>query len=180
MNLLKLFKKSPAAPVEVPVTVSDEPVAEPTRPSNIVTVVYGTGMPIDAVYAFLARNYEEEGYSDALASANADFCLAREKMILNELTQLFRRVNLRYNDLMHQADVQIANAEALFAIASLTQLRAHKEMCQEHIDELNTMMAKLQANDPEMLTMTQSYRRGFIRGTAARTTSFINPQAKEA
>lgn len=54
-------------------------------------------------------------------------------------------------------------------------LVARKETCEEHISEINQMIEKLNAKSPEMMTMIESYRRGFTKGCAAQTANFLNP-----
>jgi hypothetical protein len=36
------------------------------------------------------------------------------------------------------------------------------------------MQQQLEANDPKMTTMIESYRRGFLKGIAANAVNFIN------
>ena len=44
--------------------------SEPNLESNTITIKYGTGMPIDAIYAYIQDDYEQEGYSDAMCNAD--------------------------------------------------------------------------------------------------------------
>lgn len=184
MKLFNLFKKSesPANPVDaltsVP-SVEEQPVLSSQQESkgrdNVISITYGTGMPIDVIYGFIAHNYEQDGYQDALVNSSVEYCTAKENIILNELNQLFRRVLLRYRGEIREIDVQIENAKSLFALTSASQLTAHKETCEEHITEINDMIDKVNAKAPEMMTMIESYRRGFTKGCAAQTANFLNP-----
>lgn len=183
MNLFSIFRKAypPSNPLGTAVapaiaedsTTTNTPKEEPS--GEVVSVTYGTGMPIDVIYAFVNHDYEQDGYQDALVNSDAEYCTAKESIILNKLQQLFRRVLLRYHDEIRATSAQIANAKSLFAITSASMLEARKESCEEHISEINRMIEKLNAKSPEMMTMIESYRRGFIRGCAAQTTSFLSP-----
>ncbi len=183
MKLFNFFKKNP---VQSEVNSADPDVsiapalttASPSKENGfegIITIQYGTGMPIDVIYGFIAHNYEQDGYQDALVNSSVEYCTAKETIILNELNQLFRRVLLRYRGEIREIDVQIENAKSLFALTSASQLTAHKETCEEHINEINEMIEKVNAKAPEMMTMIESYRRGFTKGCAAQTANFLNP-----
>lgn len=184
MKLFDLFKKSSTSATTTEVDTMVLPVEEHSTLSsensckssgNVISITYGTGMPIDVIYGFIAHNYEQDGYQDALVNSSVEYCTAKESIILNELNQLFRRVLLRYRGEIREIDVQIENAKSLFALTSASQLTAHKETCEEHITEINEMIEKVNAKAPEMMTMIESYRRGFTKGCAAQTANFLNP-----
>ena len=44
----------------------------------------------------------------------------------------------------------------------------------EHLAEIKEMQGLLEANDPKMTTMIESYRRGFLKGIAATSVDFIS------
>lgn len=184
MKFFDIFKKSSPAASSAEVDTMALPTEEQHQLSaeadnkssgNIISITYGTGMPIDVIYGFIAHNYEQDGYQDALVNSSVEYCTAKENIILNELNQLFRRVLLRYRGEIREIDVQIENAKSLFALTSASQLTAHKETCEEHITEINDMIEKVNAKAPEMMTMIESYRRGFTKGCAAQTANFLNP-----
>lgn len=182
MNLFSFFKKSGLSDVnpEPATTRDDECIQSDTSTAqqpkgNVISITYGTGMPIDVIYGFIAHNYEQDGYQDALVNSSVEYCTAKENIILNELNQLFRRVLLRYRGEIRDIDVRIENAKSLFALTSASQLTAHKETCEEHISEINDMIEKVNIKAPEMMTMIESYRRGFTKGCAAQTANFLNP-----
>ncbi len=186
MNILRIFKKSSYAAGSIePTEVTNPQEGQPqlsTKPKQgnsdkIISITYGTGMPIDVIYGFIAHNYEQDGYQDALVNPSAEYCTAKENIILNELNQLFSRILLRYNGDIKEINVQIENARALFALMSVAQLTARRETCEEHIAEIKDMIEKVKAKNPEMMTMIESYRRGFAKGCAAKTADFLNPNA---
>ena len=143
-------------------------------PTPIITIHYGTGMPIDAIYAFISYDYEQDGYQDALVNPSVEYCRAKENIILNQLQHLFKRVSLRYRSEIREIEVKIENAKALFALTSASLLLARKETCMEHISEIDDMMQKVNAKAPEMMIMIDAYRRGFSKGCAAQTANFLN------
>lgn len=50
---------------------NDSPIVEETTPDNKpLTVSYATGWPIDIIYGYLHKNYEQKGYDDAMLNSN--------------------------------------------------------------------------------------------------------------
>ena len=183
MKLFDIFKRTqPQSEAHLIEQGSSVITDSPTSPSTndngneeLITIQYGTGMPIDVIYGFINHDYEQDGYQDALVNSDAEYCLAKEKIILNQLNQLFRRILLRYRGEIRDIEVQIANAKSLFALTSASMLDARKETCEEHINEINEMIEKVNAKSSDMMTMIESYRRGFTKGCAAQTANFLNP-----
>ena len=87
---------------------------------------------------------------------------------------LFKRIILRYKSDMREVDVNITNARNACAIGAASRLQARKETIEEHLAEINEMQRLLEDNDPKMLTMIESYRRGFQKGMAAVAMNFID------
>ena len=75
---------------------------------------------------------------------------------------------------MREVDVNINNARNACAIGAASRLQARKETIEEHLAEINEMQRLLEDNDPKMLTMIESYRRGFLKGMAAVAMNFID------
>ena len=69
--------------------VSDEkeaPVEEKKdEEKKIITITWGTGMPIDVIFNFIHKNFEEEGFQDALVNQDVAYRDIKEKIICNDL-----------------------------------------------------------------------------------------------
>ena len=87
---------------------------------------------------------------------------------------LFKRISLRYKSDVREIEVQMRNAQEQYAMSSASLLQARKETYEEHLEEIADMERLLDANDPKMMTMIESYRRGFLKGISAITLKFIN------
>ena len=70
--------------------------SEPEPESIYVTIKYGTGMPIDAIYAYIKDDYEQMGYDDAMCNADIQYKESKKEIIINKLKVLFEQVRLRY------------------------------------------------------------------------------------
>ena len=141
---------------------------------KIITIKWGTGMPIDVIFNFIHKNFEEEGFQDALVDSDISYRDAKEKIIRNDLEMLFRRIILRYKNDIRVVNVKIENARKALAISAASNLEALRETYDEHLEEIMEMQSLLAANDPKMTTMIESYRRGFLKGIAASVVSFID------
>lgn len=141
---------------------------------NVITIMWGTGMPIDVIYNFIHKDFEEQGYQDALVNTDIVYRNAKETIIRNDLQMLFKRIILRYRKDIREIDVQIDNAKKALALTSAASMQACRDTYEEHLAEIAEMQQQLEANDPKMTTMIESYRRGFLKGIAAVTTNFIN------
>ena len=139
-----------------------------------ITITWGTGLPIDVIFHFIHKNYEEDGYQDALINSDPKYRETKEEIILNDLKMLFMRISLRYKNDIREIDVKIDNAQKSLALSSASMLQARRDTYEEHLNEIQRMQEQLEAKDPKMMTMIESYRRGFLKGVAAATINFIS------
>lgn len=182
-NVLEIASPN-AATNEEPVLPASEPTIENEKKekkengdgSKYITITWGTGQPIDVIFSFIHKNREEEGYQDALVNSDLSYMKAKEEIIRNELKMLFKRISIRYKDNILVLDVQKAKAEAAFISSSVAILQARREIYVEHLAEIEEMEKMLDADDPKMTTMIETYRRGFNKGIAAQTAAFINSE----
>lgn len=182
-NVLEIASPN-AATNEEPDLPASEPTIENEKKekkengdgSKYITITWGTGQPIDVIFSFIHKNREEEGYQDALINSDLSYMKAKEEIIRNELKMLFKRISIRYKDNILVLDVQKAKAEAAFISSSVAILQARREIYVEHLAEIEEMEKMLDADDPKMTTMIETYRRGFNKGIAAQTAAFINSE----
>ena len=144
------------------------------RKPQLLTITWGTGMPIDVIFNFIHKNYEEDGFQDALVNQDVTYRDAKERIIRNDLEMLFKRITLRYKNDIREIDVKIDNARKAYALGAASNMQARRDTYEEHLTEICKMQELLNAEDPKMLTMIESYRRGFLKGIAASTLNFID------
>ena len=82
--------------------------SDPKEDKGIVYIKYGTGMPIDAVYAYVEKDYEQEGYDDAICNPDSSYKESRKVIIRSGLNRRFEQVRLRYKNDLREIDVQIS------------------------------------------------------------------------
>ena len=185
MALFNLFNSKQVANGEIaPETndnlqiISDEneaPIeAKKDDEKKIITITWGTGMPIDVIFNFIHKNFEEEGFQDALINQDVAYRDIKEKIICNDLTMLFKRIILRYKNDIREVEIKIDNARKAYALSAAARLESLKQTYEEHLSEIKEMQDKFAAEDSNMMTMIESYRRGFLKGITASTIEFID------
>lgn len=153
-------------------TASDEKKDE--EKEHLITITWGTGMPIDVIFNYIHKNFEEDGFQDALVNSDITYRDAKEKIIRNDLEMLFKRIILCYKKNIREIDVQINNARQAYALSAASSLEAQRTIYEEHLTEIDEMREQFEADDPKMMTMIESYRRGFLKGITAVSLKFIN------
>ena len=185
MKILNLFSSkkvanSDVAPVKVDTTNDEQDSAiaadrpEEEKKNNIVTIKWGTGMPIDVIYNYIHKNFEDAGYQDALVNQDIAYRDARISIIRNDLEMLFNRITLCYKKNIREAQVRMDNSRKAFALSAAANLEAQLATYEEHLAEIEKMKQLFDDNDAKMLTMIESYKRGFLKGINAATMDFIN------
>lgn len=180
MKLKELFGKNPVNQEvenecltnEISVE-SDTSMMEKTN-SDMITIKYGTEMPIDVIFNFIRRDFESDGYADALVSSDPTYKATKEGMIRNELKMLFTQVGLKYKNDISMIDVEIENYRQACLMTCVSSMQSRRSTFQEHLDKLHEMEEQLDNNDPRMMIMIESYRRGFLKGMAAKMNNVIN------
>ena len=114
-------------PVDVPQELSEQKEekmdsTQKEEPSEnkqkIITIKWGTGMPIDVIFNFIHKDFEDEGYQDALVNSDLQYREAKEGIIRNDLKMLFKRISLRYKNDIREIEVQMRNAQESYAMSS--------------------------------------------------------------
>lgn len=137
------------------------------KDSSVVTIKYGTGMPIDLIYNFLQKDYEAKGYEDALSNPEVSYKEMNKAIIRSKLEVKFRQVRLCYIDKMQKLDFHINSRREAGLIDFVKQLEMEKSKLQEHIERLDQMEKDFQDNVPYMVGMLLSYEKGFLKGLSA-------------
>lgn len=161
-------KREPENVIDREMFVDDTEPSEDV--SNVITIHYGTGFPIDAIYAFVRKDMEADGYNDALCCPDNSYRDRKIKVIKNELRTIFDQVNLRYIDLIKQLEAQITFSTQQGLTGKVNTLEVQKSLMEEHVDRLQDLKNKFESNDPTMVGMLDSYEMGFSRGIAIKLT----------
>lgn len=132
-----------------------------------LTVSYATGWPIDLIYGYLHKNYEEKGYSDAMLNSNLTFRDMNMSIIQNKILMIFREVNLKYNGMKRDLDTRIETCNAAGLLTTVAELEKQMAVIVSHISELARLEEDFRNNANEASVPIMSYECGFLRGVSA-------------
>lgn len=180
----KIFEKKQGQPVvaaqtesngltEVPRTEAVDTPESAVIDSNLQKIQYGTQMPIDIIYTFIERDYENEGYQDAMCNPDDSYKESKKAMIKHSLKRLFEQVGLRYKSDLRNIEVQIGIMEQQGMANTASTLQARKDTLLEHLSIMSDMEAALDREEQKMMSMIKSYERGFLKGLAAKSDSLL-------
>ena len=185
MGIFNIFNKKndneSAATVSMPVVEPSEakeevesvaPVKEETAKKDTVenkplTVSYATGWPIDVIYGYLHKSYENKGFDDAMLKSDLAFRDLNMSLIKNKILMVFREVNLNYDVMKQDMQTRIDNCNAAGLLTTVSELEKTMSTINAHKEELRVLEADFRNNANEASIPLQSYDCGFLRGVAS-------------
>lgn len=146
--------------------VSNEaPIVEEKKTENKpLTVSYATGWPIDIIYGYLHKNYEQKGYEDAMLNSNLAFRDMNMKIIRNKILMTFREINLNYDAMKNDLDTRMENCNAAGLLTNVAELGKQMSFINAHKIELAKLEEDFRNNANEASVPLMSYECGFLRG----------------
>ena len=144
----------------------ETPVVTPANKEKPMTISYATGWPIDVVYGYLHKNYEDKGFQDAMLKSDLAFKDINMRLITNKILMVFREINLNYDVMKQDLQVRIDNCNAAGLLTTVVQLEKNIQLIDVHKKELADLEADFRNNANEASIPLQSYECGFLRGIA--------------
>lgn len=180
MSIFNLFKKESSTagtflpPVFGQQELPDEPAAEDVvddrrkeTDNKTLTVSYATGWPIDVIYGYLHKNYEEKGFNDAMVKGDLAFRDLNMNIIRNKILMVFREINLNYDVLKRDLETRIETCTSAGLLTTLAELEKQIAIINAHKAELAQLEQDFRNNANEASVPLQSYDCGFLRGIAS-------------
>ena len=134
--------------------------------SKTLTVSYATGWPIDIIYGYLHKNYEEKGFNDAMVKGDLTFRDMNMSIIRNKILMVFREINLNYDVMRRDFETRINTCNAAGLLTTISELEKQMAIIDAHKAELERLESDFRNNANEASVPLQSYNCGFIRGIA--------------
>lgn len=131
-----------------------------------LTISYATGWPIDVVYGYLRKSYEEKGFADAMVKSDLAFRDLNMSLIRNQILMVFREINLNYDVMRQDFQVRIDNCNAAGLLTTVAEIEKNMALINTHKEELRQLEADFRNNTNEASIPLQSYNCGFLRGIA--------------
>lgn len=132
-----------------------------------LTVSYATGWPIDVIYGYLHKSYENKGFDDAMLKSDLTFRDLNMNLIKNKILMVFREVNLNYDVLKQDMQTRIDNCNAAGLLTTVSELEKNLATINSHKEELRQLEVDFRNNANEVSIPLQSYNCGFLRGIAS-------------
>ncbi len=154
------------------VMTTTEPESSENKP---LTVSYATGWPIDIIYGYLHKNYEEKGFGDSMIKSDLTFRDMNMNIIKNKILMVFREINLNYDVMKRDIETRMDTCSAAGLISTVSELENQMSIITTHKQELEQLEREFKADDQASVPL-QSYNCGFLRGVA--TIAMTSPQRK--
>lgn len=156
--------------------VEDTTSGSESSTKNTLTVSYATGWPIDVIYGYLHKNYEEKGFNDAMIKSDLAFRDINMNIIRNKILMVFREVNLNYDVMRKDIETRMETCSAAGLLTTLSDLENQASIISAHKAELEKLEQDFRSNANEASVPLQSYDCGFLRGIA--TIALTTPQKR--
>lgn len=178
MSFFKFWKKENRPAMITSLPVLDQPAsasedvetnqvrAESSSEKKTLSVSYATGWPIDVIYGYLHKNYEEKGFNDAMVKSDLTFRDMNMGLIRNKILMVFREINLNYDVKMRDLEIRIETCKAAGLLSTVSELEKVISTIKAHKSELKELEDDFRNNEKEASIPLQSYECGFLRGIA--------------
>lgn len=131
-----------------------------------LTVSYATGWPIDVIYGYLHKNYEDKGFNDAMIKSDLSFRDMNLNLIRNKIQMVFREIKLNYNVMRSDLQTRLNTCKAAGLITTISELENRMSIIDAHIEEMEILENDFMNSTNEASIPLQSYNCGFLRGIA--------------
>ena len=142
---------------------TDVPCEEKQQP---LTVSYATGWPIDVIYGYLHKNYEQKGFDDALVKSDLAFRDMNANIIRNKILMVFREINLNYDVMRQDLQTRLETCSAAGLLTTVSDIEKRISIIDTHKSELHRLENDFCNGKNEASIPLQSYECGFLRGIA--------------
>ena len=178
MSFLKFWKKENRPAMITSLPVLDQPASasedvetnqvppESSSEKKTLTVSYATGWPIDVIYGYLHKNYEEKGFNDAMVKSDLTFRDMNMGLIRNKILMVFREINLNYDVMKRDMEIRMDTCSAAGLLSTVSELEKAMSTINAHKAELKELEEDFRNNEKEASIPLQSYECGFLRGIA--------------
>ena len=139
---------------------------ETSQKSRSLTVSYATGWPIDIIYGYLHKNYEDKGFDDAMLKNDLAFRDMNMNILRNKILMVFREINLNYDVMQHKVETQMATCRAAGLLTTVSDIEKTLTIINTHKEELRQLENDFRNNENEASIPLQTYECGFLRGVA--------------
>lgn len=122
---------------------------------------------IHALFALLSKDYQEQGYNDALVNPDASYMQQNMDAIQGDLKLMVRRVTLYYQDAVQEINFLIETRRRMGMADVVDELTMKLERARNHQAQVAALERELAEGLGDVQRVMISYKRGFTNGLAA-------------
>jgi hypothetical protein len=122
---------------------------------------------INALFQFLEKNYQSQGYDDALVNPDTTHLQQNIDALKNDFGRTIVKVKTFYQDFIREANFHIVSRSRSGLIETVEELTVKKETAEQHIRQVLEIEELAKNNDGPGQSIVISYTRGFKNGLAA-------------
>jgi hypothetical protein len=119
------------------------------------------------LYSFLERDYQQEGYSDALANPDMSSMEEKVKLIRRQLEITIAKVTTHYSTLHRNINFHIESRSRNGMVDIVDELISKKATIEEEMDKVQQIAQGSKSESGISETLIMSYKLGFKNGYAA-------------
>jgi hypothetical protein len=122
---------------------------------------------IHILFSYLSRDFQQQGYDDALVNADASYMQQNMDAIQGDLQLIIRRVKVYYADAVKQLEFLIETRGRMGMIDVVDELKMKLDKAKSHQQEVMQLEKEIQEGLGAAQRIMISYKRGFTSGLAA-------------
>lgn len=122
---------------------------------------------IHALFSFLSKDFQQQGYDDALVNADTSYMQQNMDAIQGDLQLILRRVKVYYADAVQQLEFLIETRGRMGMIDMVDELKMKLDKAKSHQLEVMQLEKEIQEGLGAAQRVMISYKRGFTNGLAA-------------
>lgn len=121
---------------------------------------------IHLVYEFLSKDYQQQGYDDALIHPDNSYKTEKIREIQGDLDIVIRRTKTFYEDTIRELEFLIMSRNRMGMVDVVDELKMRKEKAEDHYKKvLEIQKEAIEQGESHRLII--SYNRGFQNGMAS-------------
>lgn len=147
--------------------IPEEIFIEKTVPENNGTEIKKVTSQdnIHVVYEFLSKDYQQQGYDDALIHPDNSYKVEKIREIQGDLDIVIRKSKTFYEDAIRELDFLITSRNRLGMVDLVDELKMKKEKAEDHYKKvIEIQQEAIEQGESHRLII--SYNRGFQNGMA--------------
>lgn len=122
---------------------------------------------IHSLYAFLGKDFQQQGYEDALINPDTSYMNQNVEAILSDLEMVIRKVKTFYEDALLEIEFLIQSRTRSGMVDIVDEMKMKKDKALSHMEKVKELEAEADKGLGVSQRLVISYKRGFSNGMSA-------------